>query len=126
MDIESVTAFPFDHPAVTITVLFVGIFLISGAFGLWRMFHTERKGVTGTAVVKGIKQTSRMKNNVPQIVMTLDVTLPGYPPYTIEKYVFLPPLYYPRVQPGMTVQVVADPKRLDNDKYLGLQFKDTV
>jgi len=126
MDFESVRTFLFDHPAVIITAFFVGILLISGVVGLWRMFHIERNGVTGTAVVKGIKQTARVKHNVNQVIMTLDVTLPGYPPYTIEKYMFLPPLYYPRTQPGMTVQVIADPKRLDNDKYLALQFKDTV
>lgn len=126
MDTQSITAFPFDHPAIVVAGIVVGILLISGAFGLWRMFHVERTGVVGTAVVRGIRQTSRMKNNVPQVAVTLEVTLPGHPPYTIEKYVFLPMLYYPRVQPGMTVQVIADPKRLDNDKYLGLQFKDTI
>lgn len=88
-----------------------------------RMQHLAENGVRGKAVVKTINDTGLIINNIPQITMTLEVTLPNIPVYTIQKRVALPMIYYPRVQPGMTIDVAVDATRLTDQKYLGLLFE---
>ena len=130
MDLDSVFGFLRENLVIPIiAVIFIIVF--GGLFLGWlmrmrRAVHLAKNGLTGTAVVKGLRQTGARKNDIPKIVLQLEVTLPGIPTYTIEKGVYLPMIYYPRVQPGMTIDVIADPSRTDNAKYLGLQFKDGV
>lgn len=88
-----------------------------------RMQHLAENGVRGKAVVKSLSDTGLIINNIPQIAMTLEVTLPNIPVYTIQKRVAIPMIYYPRIQPGMTVDVAVDPARLTDQKYLGLLFE---
>src|SRR5687767_8709080 len=88
-----------------------------------RMQHLAENGVRGKAVVKTLSDTGLIINNVPQIAITLEVTLPNIPVYTIQKRVAIPMIYYPRIQPGMTVDVAVDPARLTDQKYLGLLFE---
>jgi hypothetical protein len=88
-----------------------------------RMQHLAENGVRGKALIKTLSDTGMIINNVPQIAMTLEVTLPNVPVYTIQKRVAIPMIYYPRIQPGMTVDVAVDPTRLTDQKYIGLMFE---
>lgn len=88
-----------------------------------RAKYLAENGVKGKAVVKSLNQTGVYINNIPQIVMGLEVSVPNAPVYQITKTVNLPMIYYPRVQPGMTIDVVVDPARLSDQKYLGLVFE---
>lgn len=88
-----------------------------------RLRHLAENGVRGTAVVKTLSDTGMIINNIPQIAMSLEVSLPNIPVYTIQKRVAVPMIYYPRIQPGMTVNVAVDPAHLTDQKYLGLLFE---
>lgn len=88
-----------------------------------RAMHLLENGVRGTAVVKTLSTTGLEINNIPQIEILLEVTLPNIPTYTINKRAAVPMIYYPRMQPGMTINVAADPTRLDDQKYLGILFE---
>ena len=126
MDFQSITSFLADHPAVVIGAVVVGAFLVGGALKLRRTMHVERNGIVGTAVVKGLKETGRVANHTPEIALDLEVTLPGFAPYTIEKRANVPMIYYPRIQPGMTIEVIADPDKFYDADYLGLRFHDRM
>ena len=115
---------------VAILILTFGIIALSfgGVFFYYykkrkRMQHLAENGIRGKAVVKTLSDTGLIINNVPQISITLEVTLPNIPVYTIQKRVAIPMIYYPRIQPGMTVDVAVDPARLTDQKYLGLLFE---
>ncbi len=85
--------------------------------------HLLENGVRGKAVVKTLSNTGLSINRIPQVAMQLEVTLPNIPTYTIEKRAAVPMIYYPRMQPGMTVDVSVDPERLTDQKYLGILFE---
>lgn len=87
-----------------------------------RAKHVLENGVRGTAIVKKLSDTGTVINNIPQIEILLEVTLPNIPTYTIIKRAAVPMIYYPRMQPGMTIDVAADPTRLNDQKYLGILF----
>lgn len=130
MDIDSAISFLKQNLVVVIVpgilaVVFGGIF-IAWLLKLRRTLHVAKNGVAGTAVVKGLRQTGARQNDVPKIAMMLEVSLPGIPTYTIEKRAYIPMIYYPRIQPGMTIDVIADPERTHDANYLGIQFRDTV
>ncbi len=130
MDIESAISFLKQNLVVVIVpgilaVVFGGMF-IAWLLKLRRTLHVAKNGVAGTAVVKGLRQTGASKNDVPKVAMLLEVTLPGIPLYTIEKKAYIPMIYYPRIRPGMTIDVVADPQRTHDANYLGVQFRDGV
>ncbi|HSI88783.1 MAG TPA: hypothetical protein VK918_06985 [Pyrinomonadaceae bacterium] len=120
MDLDSVFTFLRENLVIPITaVVFITVFgalFLGWLLKLRRTIHVAKHGVAGTAVVKGVRQTGAMKNDIPKIAMKLEVTLPGIPTYTIEKRAYIPMIYYPRIQPGMTIDVVADPARTDNAK----------
>lgn len=88
-----------------------------------RLQHLVENGVRGKAVIKSLSETGLIINNVPQIAMMLEVTLPNIPVYTINKRATIPMIHYPRIQPGMAVDVMADPARLNDPNYLGILFE---
>ena len=100
--------------------------IISGLLKMRRQIKVEKTGVIGSAVVTRVKQTGMYRNEDPKLAMELEVTLPGHAPYRIEKRAYVPTIYHPRVQPGMTIEVIADPDRRDDANYLGLRFKDGI
>lgn len=126
MDFESITSFISNYPAIIIAAVVIGGLAISGAIKIRRMMHVERNGIVGTAVVKRLSETGRVKNHTPEIALELEVSLPGFAPYNIEKRANVPMIYYPRIQPGMTIEVITDPERLYDPEYLGLRFHDGI
>ena len=130
MDLDSVITFLSENLVIPITaVVFITVFgtlFIGWLLKLRRTIHVSKNGVAGTAVVKGLRETGARQNDVPKVAMQLEVTLPGIPTYTIEKRAYIPMIYYPRIQPGMTIDVIADPERTHDANYLGIQFRDTV
>jgi|SRR5690606_30965767 len=112
--------------ALGAVLLFLGFVIIGGIIKFLRHVKLEKEGVVGSAVVTRLKQIGTQKTTKPKVEMELEITLPGYAPYRIDKSVNMPMIYLPRVQPGMTIEVIADPKRLDNADYLALRFRDEV
>ena len=117
---------------MTVVILAFTLVIIVGSFGAVYYFYAQKRkrlqhlvdnGVAGTAVVKTLDQTGLFINNVPQIAMTLEITAPNIPTYTIVKKSEIPMIYYPRIQPGMTINVMIDPARLDDQKYIGFLFE---
>ncbi len=88
-----------------------------------RLKFLLENGTRGKAVVKTLCETGMIINDVPQISMNLKVTLPNIATYTILKTATIPMIYYPRIQPGMTIDVAADVARLSDQKYIGLIFE---
>ena len=116
---------------LTVVILVLTAVIIAISFGaVFYFYYAKRKrlqhlvenGVKGTAVIKTLSETGLIINNVPQIAMTLEVTAENIPPYTIVKRTEIPMIYYPRIQPGMTIDVMVDPARLNDQKYIGLLF----
>lgn len=126
MDFESITSFISNNPAIIVAAVVIGGLVISGAVKLRRMMHVERNGIVGTAVVKRLSETGRIRNRTPEIVLELKVSLPGFAPYNIEKRSNVPMIYYPRIQPGMTIEVITDRDKFYDPEYLGLRFHDGV
>lgn len=117
---------------LTVVILVFTLIIIVASFGAVYYFYAQKRkrlqhlidnGVAGTAVIKTLSQTGLVINNVPQISMTLEITAPNIPTYTIVKKTEIPMIYYPRIQPGMTINVMIDPARLDDQKYIGLLFE---
>lgn len=111
--------------AVVVGILLVvfGFLIVRAVLKMLRHRHVVKNGISGTAVVKTLRETGVRENNVPKIAMNLEVHLPNIPVYVIEKKAVVPLIYYPRIQPGMTVNVIADTTKLDDPNYLGLQFE---
>ena len=126
MVLEPVTSFVGNNPGLIIAAVVIGVLLISGGLKLRRMMHVQKNGVVGTAVVSTLKETGRLQNHTPELSLELEVSLPGQASYRIEKKAVIPMIYYPRIQPGMTIEVIADPDKLHDPNYLGLRFHDGI
>jgi hypothetical protein len=66
-------------------------------------------GVPATAVVRAREVTGPYYSHVGHLEITLDVALPGAPPYPARARAVLPTIDYPRVQVGCTLEVRVDP-----------------
>lgn len=126
MDIESFLKDDQALIAIGILALVVIVFFVGVLMKLRRSAMVEKDGVAGSAVVRGLRETGRVNNRTPEIEIHLDVTLPGHQPYEVAKIVSLPMIYYPRVQPGMTVEVIVHPDHKHDGNYLGLRFHDKI
>ncbi len=130
MDLEWVVSTIKENILVVLTLVgllvFFGYVVIGGVSRFLREVKLDKEGVIGSAVVTRLKQHGTQKTTRPKIELELEVTLPGHAPYRITKVVNMPMIYLPRVQPGMSIEVAADPRRLDDPKYLAMRFRDEI
>ncbi|MEW5870959.1 MAG: hypothetical protein AB1894_16920 [Chloroflexota bacterium] len=77
-------------------------------------------GRQGTATVLGLQDTGMRINDNPRISVLLEVNIPGYPVYQVQKSMVIPMIKISQVQVGSTVGVMADPTQPANPDKLGL------
>jgi hypothetical protein len=66
-------------------------------------------GTPGKATIKNFQDTGTLVNFNPQIVLDLEVNVPGQQPYEAQLTTAVPQVYLGRLQPGGTIGVRVDP-----------------
>jgi len=80
-------------------------------------------GTQGEASILSLEDTGMYINNNPRVRILLEVRIPGYPPYRVEKTVTIPLIRLSQVQVGSVVAVMADPSQPNNPDKVGLLLK---
>jgi hypothetical protein len=124
--IPDVTSMIYGSIAVTVgltLLMVVGTFAVIFAFNRANRKKAEAimaTGKQGTAKILGLQDTGMRINDNPRVSMLLEVTIPGYPTYQVQKTVTIPMIKISQVQTGSTVAVMADPTQPSNPDKLGL------
>lgn len=80
-------------------------------------------GVPGEATILQLEDTGMRINDDPRVAVTMEVRIPGYPPYMVKKTVTLPLIRMSQVQVGSIVAVMADPTQPANPDKVGLLLR---
>ena len=80
-------------------------------------------GTPGEATVLQLADTGMRINDNPRLSLLLEVRLPGYPPYQIQKTMTVPMIRMSQVQVGSIVAVMVDPAQPNNPDKVGLLLK---
>jgi hypothetical protein len=99
---------------VTIFVVAVLFLILLVFFGPMYLRDREEKrilrdGVAATARVKDIRPTGDLHNDQPEVRITLEVDVQGGETFEGEVTTVMSPVYLPRFQPGLLVEVRFDP-----------------
>ncbi|MGF1507353.1 MAG: hypothetical protein ACFB51_19835 [Anaerolineae bacterium] len=92
------------------------IFLVRRAFGPNRKLLTQ--GLEGEGTIISIRETGTYVNNMPQALIRLEVTVPGWSPYEAETRMVVSQFQIPQFQPGAKVRVRVDP---DNKEKIAIE-----
>jgi hypothetical protein len=66
-------------------------------------------GTPGRAAIKGVQDTGVEINNMPAVIVDMEVTVEGKDPYAVQVNRPIPQIYLARCQPGQSVAVKVDP-----------------
>ena len=121
----------FNQLFTNMMILIVGstLLIIFGTFAIIYLFNraNHRKaealmatGTQGTAKVLSLQDTGMRVNNNPRVSMLLEVDIPGYSAYRVNKTLTVPMIKISQVQVGATIPVLADPTQPNNPDKLGL------
>jgi hypothetical protein len=77
-------------------------------------------GKRGTAKILKLTDTRRSGGSVVGVELQLEISIPNYPKYVAQKTLMLSVVHLPRVQPGSTVDILADPEDKYNEDRIGL------
>ena len=108
----------------------VGSFVLTG--GIWYIVARSNKkkkaalmetGQQGEATILSLEDTGMLINNNPRVRIGMEVRIPGYPPYRIQKTMTVPMIRLSQVQVGNVVQVIADPTEPQNPDKIGLLLR---
>jgi hypothetical protein len=80
-------------------------------------------GIQGEATILQLEDTGMRINDDPRITITMEVRLPGYPPYQVRKTMNVPMIRMSQVQVGLVVAVMADPTQPGNPDKVGLLLR---
>ncbi len=80
-------------------------------------------GKQGEATILSLEDTGMLVNNNPRVRIRLEVRIPDYAPYQVEKTVTIPLIRLSQVQVGAVVGVLADPTQPTNPDKVGLLLK---
>lgn len=80
-------------------------------------------GVPGEATILQLEDTGMRINDDPRVAVTLEVRIPGYPPYQVRKTMTIPIIRMSQVQVGAVVGVLADPSQPNNPDKVGLLLR---
>lgn len=80
-------------------------------------------GIQGEATILQLEDTGMRINDDPRIAVTMEVRLPGYPPYQVRKTMNVPMICMSQVQVGLVVAVMADPTQPGNPDKVGLLLR---
>ena len=83
-------------------------------------------GKRGKAKVLKVADKSRhtAKGTTPRAKLLLEVSVPNYPTYQVETTKDIPVIHAPRVQPGLTIDVLVDPDQPDNEDRIALLLNE--
>ena len=119
-----------SRSVVLIIVASVGITVLTFAlmfgFALLKRKKVQNllaTGTQGTATILSLEDTGMRINDDPRVRMMMDVTIPGFPPYRVQKTATVSVIRLSQVQVGATVQVIADPSQPNNPDKLGLLLR---
>lgn len=111
-------------------VCVVGVTVVSLAIPFFIMRSNQKKaealmatGKQGEATVLQLSDTGMRINDDPRVGLLLEVRIPGYPPYQVQKTVTVPLIRLSQVQVGAVVAVMADPTQPNNPDKLGLLLR---
>jgi len=116
---------------VGISVVFSCVVTIAAiGIPIW-YFQNQRKktevlmatGKQGEATILSLEDTGMLINHAPRVRLVLEVRIPGYPPYQVEKTVTIPMIRLSQIQVGAVIGVLADPTQPSNPDKLGLLLK---
>jgi hypothetical protein len=68
-----------------------------------------QSGTPGSATIKNFTDTGTLVNFNPQVILDLEVTCGGNPPYAAQLTTAVPQVYLARLQPGGSIGVKVDP-----------------
>ena len=106
--------------------------IVAAAVGIpiYMMRNNQKKvqnlmatGKQGEATILGMEDTGMRINDDPRLALTLEVRIPGYPPYQIRKTMTIEMIRMPQVQPGLVVACLADPTDPTNPDKVGLLLR---
>ncbi len=113
------------------TLLCTGV-IVAAAIGvpIYMMRKNQQKvqnlmatGKQGEATILSMEDTGMRINDDPRLALTLEIRIPGYPPYQIRKTMTIEMIRMPQVQPGSVVAVLADPDQPTNPDKVGLLLR---
>lgn len=103
--------------------LAVGSFLFIQARRRERdLIELAATGEYGTAIVLSLSDTGVKINDNPRVTLQLEIHLPNRQPMRAQKTTTVPLIYIPQVQKGSTVNVIADPNQLHDEKKIEILF----
>ena len=123
---------------IVVVVVIVGISLLftvavtAAAIGIpiYFMRANQKKaealmatGRQGEATILQLEDTGMRINDNPRVALLLDVRIPGYSPYQVQKTVTVPLIRLSQLQVGSVVAVMADPDQPNNPDKVGLLLR---
>lgn len=106
--------------------------IVAAAVGipLYMMRNNQKKlqnlaatGKQGEATILQMQDTGMRINDNPRLALLLEVRIPGYPPYQVNKTLTMEMIRMPQIQPGMVVACLADPSDPTNPDKVGLLLR---
>lgn len=80
-------------------------------------------GQQGEATILALQDTGMRINDDPRVAIVMEVRIPGYAPYQVQKTITLPLIRMSQVQVGSIVAVMADPTQPNNPDKVGLLLR---
>lgn len=80
-------------------------------------------GKQGEATILALQDTGMRINDDPCVAIVMEVRIPGYAPYQVQKTITLPLIRMSQVQVGSVVAVMADPTQPNNPDKVGLLLR---
>jgi hypothetical protein len=109
-----------------------GLVITAAAIGipLYMMRNNQKKlqnlaatGKQGEATILQMADTGMRINDNPRVSLLIEVRIPGYPPYQVQKTVTIDLIRMSQVQPGSVVIVLADPTQPANPDKVALMLR---
>ena len=116
---------------VALVVLIVVVALVIWvAVPMWSLRKSKKKaeslratGKAGEATVLLLEDTGTQEKNNPRMKVLLEIRIPGYTPYKIEKIITIPKVRAAQIQEGSVVSVLADPSQPTNPDKVGILLR---
>jgi hypothetical protein len=108
---------------LVVTVAAVGIPLYMMRNNQKKLQNLAATGKQGEATILQMEDTGMRINDDPRVALTMEIRIPGYPPYQIRKTLTLELIRMSQVQPGSVVAVLADPSEPANPDKVGLLLR---
>jgi len=109
--------------AIVVTAAAIGIPLYMMRNNQKKMQNLMATGQQGEGTILQLVDTGMRINDDPRVAITLEVRIPGYPPYKVSKTMTISMIRMSQVQVGSVVDVLADPTQPMNPDKVGLLLK---